>query len=243
MDRLLQDGWREHLTALQLRDVAAVAKHYTVANARVAPDTQSLAEVLRGLKSQSPAAKTWWQTVKEWWQDWLSRSDSALARWLRQIAGHVDVSQGILRAVAYCLTALVAIGALALVARELRLWNRRRQEKTTEHAPLAAREDLMSKLPAPVGPSSAEEQLSRLLRTLVLRLLETGRLSADRSLTHRELARRSRFDDDEQRGAFTRVTQVAEALLYGPRGAAQSQIPQAIERGEALLARLRAVAA
>jgi hypothetical protein len=239
IDRVLRDDWREHLTVAQLRDLTALAHRYASANSHVAPRTQALSDVLRGLKSQNSDAKSWWDRVKEWWHDWLARSDSALAKWLREISNHVSVSQGVLRMLAYGLTAAITLVALILGARECRSWLRRRHAQRRDFIAPTDPEQGAAQWHAPATSSSAEEQLSRLLRALVLQLLATGRLKADRSLTHRELQLRSQLDDEEQRSAFECVTHVAEALMYGPRGSAQGAIPEAIERGAALLARLQ----
>jgi hypothetical protein len=242
IDRVLPDRWREHLTVAQLRDLTAITDRYAAAHSRIAPRPQSLTDVLRGLKSPNADAKSWWDRVKEWWHDWLARSDSAFAKWLREISEKVSVSQALLRTLAYGLTAAIALIALILGARELRSWIRRRHEQRTRFTAPTDAEEAVAHLHAPAAASSAEEHLSRLLRALVLRLLATGRLHADRSLTHRELQLQSHLDDEEQRAAFTRVTHVAEAVLYGPRGSVQGEIPEAIERGEALLARLQPAA-
>ena len=243
IDRVLRDDWREQLTVAQLRDLTAIAHRYASAASRIAPRTQSLTDVLRGLKSRMPRLKSWWDRARDWWHDWLARSDSAFAKWLREISDHVSVSQGLLRTLAYGLTAAIVLIALMLGAREFRSWLARRREQQARFTAPTDAEARVAHLHAPAAASSAEEHLSRLLRALVLRLLATGRLRSDRSLTHRELALQSQLDDAEQRAAFTRVTQVAEALLYGPRGSVQSEIPEAIERGEALLARLQPAAA
>jgi hypothetical protein len=242
LDRILAAGWRERLSTAQLRDLVEIAARYQGANARVLPDTRSLDGILRGLKPPAPKAESWWGSFKEWWQDWLARSDSALAKWLREMSGHVGISQGVLTVVAYCLAAIIAVVVLIVGLREFRLWGQRRKQSSTEKKAAPPAANLGAALIVPDQPNSAEERLSRVLRALVMRLLETGRLSAERSLTHRELASRSRFDDEAQRGAFAGVATVAEALVYGPRGAAQSAIPQAIERGESLLAQLQPAA-
>jgi hypothetical protein len=239
IDRELRDGWREKLTVAQLRDLTAITERYAPAHSRMAPNVQSLGNVLRGLKSADPDAKSWWGRVKEWWHDWLAQSDSALAKWLRELSDHLSVSQGVLRALAYGLAAAIALMALIMGVREYQAWIRRRREPRVGFVAPSEAEQLVAQLHTPAMPSSAEEQLGRLLRALVLRLLATGRLKADRSLTHRELELKSTLDDDEQRGTLRVVTRVAEALLYGPRGCVQGEIPKAIERGEALLAQLQ----
>jgi hypothetical protein len=240
LDRVLPSGWRERVNTTQLQDLAEIAHRYSRAAVRQAPGTESVGEVLRGLKSSAAAEKSWWQSIKEWWNDWLERSDSALAKWLKKLTGRVEVSPRLVTVIAYCLLAIMVIAALILTLREMGLW-RERRAVTRGPKRQAQVGNLAAALAGPEQPNSAEQRLSRVLHALVLRLLETGRLSAERSLTHRELVRRSRFDHDDQRGEFAGVTTVAEALVYGPRGAAQSAIPQAIERGEALLAQIQPV--
>jgi hypothetical protein len=240
LDRMLPEGWRERLSTAQLQDLADIARHYSSATVRPAPGTASVGEILRGLKSSAGAEKSWWQSIKEWFNDWLTRSDSALAKWLRELSDRVEVSPRLVTVIAYCLLAILVIAALILAFREMGL-RKERGEAARSPQRKAQLGNLASALAGPEQPNSAEARLAGVLQALVLRLLETGRLSAERSLTHRELARRSRFDHDDQRGAFAGVTHVAEALVYGPRGAAQSAIPQAIERGEALLKQIQPV--
>jgi hypothetical protein len=241
LDRLLPHGWRERLSAAQLQDLVGIVDRYAAANARAAPGTKSLGAVLRGLKAAAPPDKSWWQSLKEWLRDWLARSDSAFAKWLRDMAGRVNVSQGALTIVAYCLAAIIAVVALILGIREFQTWVARRKVGSGDEQPEEQPGKLAATLAEPEQPNTDEVRLSRVLRALIVRLLETGRLSAERSLTHRELVSRSRFDEDGQRGDFAGVTAVAEALVYGPRGAVQSAIPQAIERGESLLAQIQPV--
>jgi hypothetical protein len=73
---------------------------------------------------------------------------------------------------------------------------------------------------------------------LVERLLQTGRLRAERSLTHRELVSRSTFDDESQRAAFAAVAGTAESILYGPRPAQADELRQVLRQGEVLLAQM-----
>jgi hypothetical protein len=241
LDRLLAPGWRERLSAAQLHDLAVITDRYAATNLRAVPGTESLGAILRGLKPAAPADKSWWESFKEWWRDWLARSDSALAKWLRDMSGRVHVSQGTLAILAYCLAAIIGVLVLILGFREFQIWNERRKVASGHRRPERQAGNPAVVLAAPDQPNSDEERLGRVLRALVVRLLETGRLNAERSLTHRELVSRSRFDEDGQRGDFAGVAAVAEALVYGPRGAVQSALPRAIERGESLLARIQPV--
>jgi hypothetical protein len=239
LDRNLYDGWREHIGVLQLRDIAALVPQFQTQKLAVGPDTGSLAGILSALNHRDGAApKGWWGTFKEWWQNWLARSDSAVAKWLRQLSEHIDVSPQLVRVIAYVVAAAVLAMMVWIAIREWRNLRaaRRGLARNRPHEPI---DEVAARLVAPPQPTSAEQRLSLLLRDLVARLLETGRLQAERSLTHRELVARSRFDEEAQSGAFAAVSRVAEALLYGPRGAVQSEIPRAVVSAEALLAQLR----
>ena len=239
LDRTLYDGWREHLAAPQLRDLAALVPHFQARKLLASPSTGSLAGVLSALNHRDGSApKGWWDTFKQWWQNWMARSDSAVAKWLRQLSEHIDVSPKLVQGIAFVVAAAVLAMILWLVIREWRNLRaaRRDDSRSRSNAPL---DEVAAQLVTPPKPTSAEERLSLLLRALVARLLETGRLQAERSLTHRELVQRSRFDDDSQSGAFAAVSRVAEGLLYGPRGAVQAEVSRAVASAESLLAQLR----
>jgi hypothetical protein len=77
-----------------------------------------------------------------------------------------------------------------------------------------------------------------LLQLLVNRLVQTGRLRAERSLTHRELVVRSRFDSESQRLLFATVANTAETLLYGSESAAPEQLSSVLQQGQTLLRQL-----
>ena len=119
-----------------------------------------------------------------------------------------------LKIITYCLTALVVIAAAVIVFREVKAagigWRGRRAVQAESIKP-------ETDLEAGIVPGSPADALAVLLRALVKRLLQLGRLRTDRSLTHRELVIRSVFDSEEQRGAFADVAHGAEWNFYGPR--------------------------
>jgi hypothetical protein len=142
----------------------------------------------------------------------------------------------------------------------LAAWIIRRELQAARAGTMAVRPDARQALmlPGVAGASSQElaeldqlpsnEQPALLLRLLVQALRQSGRLRNDRSLTHRELAARSAFDDQQQHGSFARLSLLAERLLYGaitPAAAAgaQPQIEQALADGRQLYAQLIAARA
>jgi hypothetical protein len=55
---------------------------------------------------------------------------------------------------------------------------------------------------------------AQLFAMLITRLVAAGRLPPDRSLTHREVVRRARLDDPEQRRVIESLARLAERQLY-----------------------------
>jgi hypothetical protein len=84
----------------------------------------------------------------------------------------------------------------------------------------AVRHDPAADGPAPPSEPDAVPLFDKpaiLLRLLVKGLSRTGRLRADRHLTHRELVDRAVFDEDIQRQRFARVAGLARRFAH--RGA------------------------
>lgn len=240
-DKTLIEGWQEKINAHALAELGGLAERYS-SSSRHAPDTASLPKALESLQEQAPKISSWWQSFKTWLKNWLSRSDSVLASWLNKLldrwSAQTDVSVTFLKIVTYCLTALVVIAAVVIVIREIRALGvgrraRRALDATSWNA-ITPQSDLEPQL----VPGSASDALAVLLRALVKRLLQLGRLRADRSLTHRELVVSSVFESEEQRAAFAAVAYGAESNFYGPRDRAPDSSDAVKRRGEALLAQL-----
>jgi hypothetical protein len=240
-DRILFEGWQQKINAHALAELGGLAEQYSRSR-RHAPDTASLPKALESLQEQTPKIPSWWQSLKSWLKNWLSRSDSALASWLNRLldrwSAQTDVSVTFLKIVMYCLTALVVIAAVVIVVREIRAVALGRRARRTLPAQSSNAVQPESDLERGLIPGAATDALAMLLRALVRRLLQLGRLRADRSLTHRELVVRSVFENEEQRAAFADVAFAAEANFYGPRERAPDSTDAVKRRGEALLAQL-----
>jgi hypothetical protein len=240
-NEILIDGLQQKINTYALQDVSELAERYSHAQGRT-PDTASLPNVLESLQERTPKTASWWQSLKAWLKNWLSRSDSSLAGWLNRLldrwSAHTDVSVTILKLVTYCLSALVAIAAVVIVVREFKAAGVGRRARRMAQAKSVGESALQTDLEFALVPRSAADALAVLLRALVRRLLQLGRLQADRSLTHRELVARSLFETEEQRAAFAGVALGAEANFYGARSLAPARADEAKRRGEALLAQL-----
>jgi hypothetical protein len=78
---------------------------------------------------------------------------------------------------------------------------------------------------------------------LVTTLVQSGRLRTERSLTHRELSARARFDDDHQRESFQRVAALAERTVYGSGDVPAEEVEPIVAAARELDAQLRGAAA
>jgi hypothetical protein len=242
LDAILPEGWQQKINAHGLADLSALAQQYSHSQ-RHAPDTASLAAVLETLqREQTPEISSWWQSFKTWLKNWLAQSDSALASWLNRLldrwSASSDVSVTFLKVVTYCLTALVVIAAALIVVREVKAAGVGRRARRRAQANLSNPGSAPSDFESGLVAGSSADALAVLLHALVKRLLQLGRLRAERSLTHRELVVRSEFDSNEQRAAFAAVAYGAEANFYGPRDFAPVASDEVKRRGEALLAQL-----
>jgi hypothetical protein len=240
LDANLIDGWRQTLNAHALSDLVVLAERYA-GHSRRAPDTASLTKVLESL-DQTPKNSSWWQSFKTWLKNWLARSDSSLASWLNRLleswSDQTSVSVTFLKIITVCLTALVVVAAVVIVVREIRVLRIGRHARLSAGVNSSNAMAPETDLEAGLVPGSATDAWAVLLRALVRRLLQLGRLRADRSLTHRELVIRSVFETEEQRTAFAAVAVGAEANFYGPRIRAADPGDEVKRRGEALLSQL-----
>jgi hypothetical protein len=238
LEQMLYDGWQERLNRDALRDLANLAEGYGGAKPGDSPDVAALPGILKALeREQAPLSKSWWDVFRAWLKTWLSHHSETLT-WLDRWLDRIGQSATLINVISYSLAALVLMAALAVVANELKASGtlRRRRRRTAS----AARELKPADFPSADGlePGALADRLAELLRMLVRRLVQTRRLKAERSLTHRELVARSVFDDESQRTVFAAVAGTAESILYGPYSAAPDQLKKVLHEGRALLAQL-----
>jgi hypothetical protein len=240
LDDVLFDGWRERLSVFALRDLTGLTEQYS-GPMRTAPSAAALPEILAALKQeQTPKPESLWNSLKSWWKQWLAKRDSALSRimnrWLDEWTT-LQPSMSLVRGIIYGLGVLIVAAALVVVLRELLaagVLRRRAAEvvgrpRRVVPGASAAIESLRN---------SAADTPVELLRLLVKRLSQTGRLESEASLTHRELVARSVLDSDLQRAALAGVAWSAESILYGPKSAAREPWGAVVEKGRSLLAQL-----
>lgn len=216
----LPERWQQWLDRSSLEDLSQLLRRYQSPLPSAAPGVATLHQVAHTLTLSEPP-HGWWQDFKAWLWKWLSPTGSTDSSWLSRWLSSVTLPQLLLQSLMYLLIGMVLVGTVWIVWRELRLAG-----LGARNGPAANRS---SPLPAGAGRSAdasplsldavdrapPREQPALLLRLLVQALLQSGRLSNDRPLTHRELAVRSNFDDSGQRERFERISLLAERLMYG----------------------------
>jgi hypothetical protein len=237
----LSPGWEDRLTPGQLEDLAALASRYRGDRPSAGPDVGAVRGIVAGLASERASPKSWWEIIKGWARSLFAGHGEHELSWIERWANKLSSAAGVLSVVTYVLVALVIVSSVVYIVIELRssgaFGRTPRGSMGAKTAP-AARS---------VDDAPAEEDLARapildqpalLLALLVRTLKRGGRLSAERHLTHRELARAAALDDAGQHGRLGRLAQVAEELLYGARPPAVELVHGAVEDGRELLRQL-----
>jgi hypothetical protein len=239
-DKILYEGWRDKLTVHALRDLISLSDRYSDPKWRGAPDTSALPGILQALKDeQAPQVISWWHAFKNWFKNWFDHSDSALAKWLKHFFENVldttNIPPAFLQAFVYIVTILTGLAALIVMVREFKAAGigarLRRIRSDINRNPSAV-------APTDEGGRPDQDTPAGLLRALVKRLLQTGRLAVERSLTHRELIARTSFDSDAQKAMFANIARTAEMILYGSQSIAPESLETTTRQGRELLRQL-----
>jgi hypothetical protein len=240
-DKILYEGWQDKLNVHVLHDLLDLNERYSGPRSPGVPDTSALPEILQKLQAeQAPRPVSWWYSFKNWLKQWLEHSDSSLAKWIRHLFDGflrgANVSPGFLQAFVYIVTILTAIAAVGIIVHELkaagivaRLRSRRSAANQAEDSSGHLTDEAFG---------ADENTPAGVLRALVRRLLQTGRLATERSLTHRELIARAAFDSEGQKSVFARIAHAAEIVLYGTEPAAPETLATLTRQGRELLQQL-----
>ncbi|HEY0799966.1 MAG TPA: DUF4129 domain-containing protein [Steroidobacteraceae bacterium] len=243
LDEILFEGWQDKLNIFALQDAVVLTERYSGSEWHGAPDTAELPAILQSLKDQqAPRVVSWWHSFKNWLKHWLDQSDSFIAKGLKHLLDNwlarAEVSSGVMDVFIYVVTILVAIGAVVVIVRELNAAGIGRRFRRMRPAIGADQNASNYTSQADEGSAADLSSPAGVLRALVRRLLQSGRLATERSLTHRELVARSSFDSEAQKTAFAGVARTAEAILYGSVTAAPEFLEQVTRRGRELLQQL-----
>jgi hypothetical protein len=216
-----------------LEDIDTLVRRYTGSPAARVASTAALASIAERVngKKMEPQ-RTWWDRFKDWVRQWFSDHVPSDKGWLDGWLKRLGESKQLLNVLFYLCMGLVVVAAVAVIINEVRAANWLRKHRHGPPDPSG----MHPQIPADFDPAQARSGIAQLLGLLVVRLVATGRLRAERTLTHRELVKRSVFDNDEQHRIFASVALSAEALMYGARGSNASE--KLMQQGSALLSQI-----
>lgn len=240
---LVSDNQLGMLTRDGLNGLRALVNRYEKEPEREAIDADSLAPVLDSLRKPPVPEKSisWFERLKRWLREIFDRqeaqsaTDSWLSRWLDEHPLPEVVRWGLI----YGSVGLVVLLALAIIINEVRTATRGRRRKSALDTASAA------DIPGASGATALDidfsgERPSALLRMLIATLVKTGRLSGAHSLTHRELAKRARFDDSQQRESFQKIAQLAEREVFSGKEIVSDDLGEVLRIGRSLDEQLQA---
>jgi hypothetical protein len=214
----LPEHWEKLIRSTGLSDITVLLERYQRESPSSAPQTQRVSAIAQALRLKDPP-RGWWQRLGEWLRHLLDRrhsEDSGLLN--RVLNGIVDsLTPRVRRVLFYGSLALVLLLVGFIVWRELKAAGigrrtAKRAKSQSAHLPSGESGELVL---ATLDDAAPSERPSLLLRLLVQALRRSGRLAAERTLTHRELIERARFDADDQRRRFAGISLWAERQLYG----------------------------
>ena len=238
---LLSSASRDELDGYDLSDLLFVDYWDEEAAADRDVDVATLGPILESLRAQTAERPlTWLERFKRWLRSMLERSDGSPDNWFTRWLDETRISDFVATVILY--TALVLILGLTIfvIVNELRAAGVFRKRNQTEFDPIAgsgaaALEDAA----ADFDTLSVDRKASMLLRMLVATLIQSGRLRTERSLTHRELCARAKFDDARQRESFQRVAALAERTVYGSGEVPAEEVEPIVAAARDLDAQLR----
>ncbi len=239
---LLSTAEREQLDGYDLSDLIFVDYWYDdAAPPQRAVDVATLTPILDSLRAQTAERPlTWFERFKRWLRSILDRPEASEDNWFTRWLDNARISDFVANLILYGALAVILGLTIFVIVNELRAAGVFRRRIKAEHDPItggvaAAAEDAAADFDA----LSAERKASMLLRMLVATLVQSGRLRTERSLTHRELCTRARFDDPQQRESFRRVASLAERTVYGSAGIPTEEVEPIVAAARELDAQLR----
>jgi hypothetical protein len=244
LDPLIADWQRDTIGLYGLMSLRSVEQRYSEPPVREVR-TEGLQSILDELQQPAHAERplTWFERFKRWLRNLMGKQDSAANSWLSRWLEEYSLSETARNILFYGLVILVVLLAAAVIVNEVRVARkgRRKRDRTGASGAGVSAEALAARA-LDLDAAARSERPSILLQMLVTTLVKSGRLQAERSLTHRELTARARFDDSSQRESFRRVAQLAERIVYGG-DEAPPELDEVVRAGRALHSQLSGVVA
>jgi hypothetical protein len=203
------------------------------------PRTATVSGVLAAL-SQADHPHSWWQRLKSWLHELLTRSaQPAQDSWLQRLIIRMHLPPALTRLIGWSgLALLVALGA-GIVVNELRLagWIALRRRRGARAA--AAGSAAGTSLSLEELERASQSQQPRLLLELVAaRLVEQSRLPPARALTVRELSGAARLEEPADRRRLNELAAACERVRFSDQEVAPAILARALAQGRELLASL-----
>jgi hypothetical protein len=228
-----------------LRSMSELVARYEQPPERETIGSETLAPVLDSLRKPPVPEQSlsWYERFKRWLREIFERNasqsdqDSWLSRWLDE---H-PLPEVVRSALLYGSVGFVVLLALGIIINEVRTAARGRRRRSAAAADGSDITGAWAHAAAFDGGIGGERP-SALLRLLIATLVKTGRLNGAQSLTHRELAKRARFDDSSQRECFQKVAQLAEREVFSGKELASADLDDVVRAGRNLDAQLNGAA-
>jgi hypothetical protein len=198
-----------------------------------APQIAALTPILRGLTVAVVAPRSWWRRLWDWLVGHLSPQENSSDPWLVELLRSAMRIQWLWTAIIWGTLIALPITIGIVVWREVRAMGQRSNDDRAESGAAAALGPSLSRL-AVLRTVPLAQRPAALFALLIGRLVAAQRLPADRSLTHREIARKALLDDVEQRRVIESLARLSERQLYAEAPAAPEGLAELLARGEDL---------
>ena len=200
-----------------------------------APSVAALAPILRGLRGTTAPPRSWWQRLWDWLSEHLAprqQPDSSFP-WLSGVLRSLARLQWLWAVIIWGTIIALPVAVAIIVLREVRAMGKRSIDDAPTSGKVAAAGPVQSRL-ALLRQLPPGQRPAQLFAMLIARLVAAGRLPPDRSLTHREVARRALLDDGEQRRLIESLALLSERQLYCGLAGTPTGFEQLLSRGEDL---------
>jgi hypothetical protein len=198
-----------------------------------APQRAALTPILRGLAVTVVAPRSWWRRLWDWLVEHLAPQQNSSDPWLVELLRSAMRIQWLWTAIIWGTLIALPIAIGIVVWREVLAMGRRSNDDLTGSAAAAAVGPSLSRL-ALLRTAPLSQRPAQLFALLVGRLVAAQRLPADRSLTHREIARKAVLDDVEQRRLIESLARLSERQLYADAPGAPDGLAELLAQGEDL---------
>jgi hypothetical protein len=246
LDPFISDEQWDRLGVYGLITLRTVADRYSESPPDRTVQAESLDSILDELKQPEQVEQplTWLERFKRWLRNLMGQQESAAESWLSRWFEEHTLSETARNVLFYGSLTMVLLLAAAVIINEVRVARkgRRKRDRTGAFGGTGVTGDAPAARSLDLDAAARSERPSILLQMLVATLVKTGRLQAERSLTHRELIGRAKFDDSSQRESFGRVAQLAERIVYGG-DEAPAELDEVVQAGRALHSQLSGVIA